>query len=372
MSKIVISGYYGFNNIGDEAVLYSILKSLRLPMPKVELTVLSHHPVQTNKFYQVASVNRWNFKDVYRALKECDVLISGGGSLLQDVTSPKSVIYYEGIVLLAKLLKKKVIYLDQGIGPLNTWLGRTLVPWVSNKVDKITVRDQESKTLLMDLGVKKEIEVTADAVFALAGTEMDRQAGLELLRRNGGEVQLESGAKVCTLDKKTIGISVRAWKNYEGYYKVVAKVADALIKEGYEVAFLPFHFPEDVGAVREVVKLMTEGSTMIREICTVEEMLSLMGNLHLVIGMRLHALIMASVMGTPCVGISYDPKVDNILKMLEMPNAGRVETLSYELLWEDVQLVLNQYEGLQQKLKLRVQELKKEAEKAIQPVLEWL
>lgn len=233
--KIVLSGYYGFNNLGDEAVLYSILRTLRTAKPDIKFTVLSNDPAKTKKAYNVDAVNRWSIKEVIRALYQCDLLISGGGSLLQDTTSPKSLLYYLGVVFLAKLLRKKVIYYAQGIGPINTYLGQKLMPLVSNMVDVIAVRDQDSKDLLQKLNVQKPpIYVKADAVLGLYRKEIERKSGQDLLTRNGIDLMNK---------KSMIGIAVREWQGFSGYLKVVARLADELIRKDYSVLLLPMHFP---------------------------------------------------------------------------------------------------------------------------------
>lgn len=351
--KIVLSGYYGFNNLGDEAVLYSILRTLRTAKPDLRFTVLSNDPVKTKKAYNVDAVNRWSMKEVFRALMQCDLLISGGGSLLQDTTSPKSLLYYLGVVFLAKLLRKKVIYYAQGVGPINSYLGQKLVPLVSNMVDIIAVRDQDSKNLLQQLQVKKPpIYVKADAVLGLYRKEIERKSGQNLLIRNGIDL---------TNKGSMIGIAVREWQGLSGYLKVVAQLADELIRKGFCVLLLPMHFPEDVTASRELARLMEEEPILIKEQCSVIEMLGLIGELDLMIGMRLHSLIMAAVMGVPSVGISYDPKVDSFLKLTEQPIAGRVETLDYDVLARDVFTTLSNLETVQANLAERVNELRVEA-----------
>ena len=123
-NKIVLSGYYGFDNIGDEAVLFSIITALRKEIKDVHITVLSNNPDKTKALYGVESVNRWDIKAVARSIKESDLLISGGGSLLQDVTSSKTIPYYLAIVKIAQFYKKKVVFYSQGIGPVNKGISR--------------------------------------------------------------------------------------------------------------------------------------------------------------------------------------------------------------------------------------------------------
>ena len=107
--KIVISGYYGFANAGDEAMLTAIVKSLRKTEASVDLTVVSGNPQSTATKHLVNSVHRFSPLEIYSAVANCDLLLSGGGSLLQDVTSKKSLLYYLAIIWLGKLLNKKVM-----------------------------------------------------------------------------------------------------------------------------------------------------------------------------------------------------------------------------------------------------------------------
>ena len=116
--KIVLSGYFGFDNLGDEAILYSIIQEVK-KMQNTEITVLSANPEKTSQKFGVAAVDRMSPKEVIRAIKNCDMFISGGGSLLQDVTSNRSLLYYLALLRLAKLFGKKVMIYSQGIGPVN-------------------------------------------------------------------------------------------------------------------------------------------------------------------------------------------------------------------------------------------------------------
>ncbi|NLK01375.1 MAG: polysaccharide pyruvyl transferase CsaB, partial [Clostridia bacterium] len=145
MPRVVLSGYYGFQNAGDEAILYSIIKALRKVSPDIEMLVLSNSPSETSLRHGVEAANRWCIKEIYSEIRKSDLFISGGGSLLQDVTGLKSLVYYLGIVFLAKLLGKPVMFYAQGIGPINSFIGRVLTKIAADRVDLITVRDENSR-----------------------------------------------------------------------------------------------------------------------------------------------------------------------------------------------------------------------------------
>ena len=153
MSKIVISGYYGFNNAGDEALLTAILASLRAIEPKADITVISGNPGNTIVKHQVKSLYRFAAVRLLQAIGEADLVISGGGSLLQDVTSKRSLIYYLSIIVAAKWKGRKVMLFAQGIGPIRNRFMRLLTRLVVNKADAITVRDRDSAEELARMGV---------------------------------------------------------------------------------------------------------------------------------------------------------------------------------------------------------------------------
>src|SRR5690625_4230984 len=154
MSKILISGYYGFDNAGDDSVLYGIISSLQKRDDALTFSVLSNRPEETERAFGVKAYNRWNITEVIRQLKKHDLLLMGGGSLLQDATSPRSVLYYLGIVLAAKWYRKPVVFYAQGIGPISKKISKWLIRRIVNKVDVITVRDDQSGQDLKELGVK--------------------------------------------------------------------------------------------------------------------------------------------------------------------------------------------------------------------------
>ena len=142
ITKIIISGYYGFNNTGDEAILKSMIGAFKEKIPQIKITVLSHNPLQTSQTYQVKAINRLNLIDIMRCLRDTNLFISGGGGLLQDSTGKGwSIFYYLGLILAAKIAKVPVMIYAQGIGPVNRQINKKLIKWILNKVDLITVRD---------------------------------------------------------------------------------------------------------------------------------------------------------------------------------------------------------------------------------------
>lgn len=313
--KVVISGYYGFGNAGDEAMLTAIIGALRRH-GDYEFVVLSGDPERSASEHGVRGVGRTDLPAIYRELRGAEALISGGGSLLQDVTSQFTVPYYLGLIYLAKALGRKVVVYGQGIGPLYSTGARWLTRTILNRCDLITVRDDASANELDRLGVKRPpIHVTADPVLSLA------RSGA----RDGQMILREAQAPA---DGPLIGLSPREWLGRADYKAVLAKAADHLAEQtGAKIVLIPMQHPEDWRVCRQIREQMRRPAAVLERHYGVEELLAVYSRLDLVIGMRLHALIFAALAGTPMVGLSYDPKVDAFLRTLGQEPVGTTEDL---------------------------------------------
>ncbi len=297
-NKIIISGYYGFGNMGDEAILSAMVSALKKTIPGVNIVVLSEDLPHTSSQYNVRAIVRRNPLVLARELLDAKLFISGGGGLIQDVTGISTIQYYLGLVLLAKLMGKKVMYYAQGIGPINTREGRRYTRFVSNMVDLITVRDEESKEELEKIGISKPpVIVTADPVLALESVSSDR---IEEILRNEG---IEEG-------KTRIALSIRPWKTTVEYLSVFAESADRLKAQlDAQIVLIPFQKSQDLEVCQKVKALMKEPALLLEGDYRPEEMQGLLGAMDLVIGMRLHSLIFAATQSVPMIGVVYDPKV---------------------------------------------------------------
>ena len=321
MYKILISGYYGFNNIGDESILRTVIDNLREKLPDVDIMVLSHDPAQTREKYGVKAAHRMELADILRSVKRCDLLLSGGGSLLQDATSGRSILYYLFILALAQLLGKKTFIYSQGIGPIRSRLNRRLTAFVLKRADGIVVRDGKSRDLLLEIGVpEKLVHVTADPVIRVK--KADPALGPEILAQEGCPRQA---------DKLTVGWAVKSRKNDPRFYEEIRKSIRWLREEyGAESVLIPFFHDEDL-RVCEAISEGLEGQVgCLRQKHLSEEMLSIIGSMDFLVGVRLHSLIYAAVMDVPMLGISYDPKVDSFLSSICRPTVSAVEDFTLE------------------------------------------
>lgn len=340
--RVLIVGYYGFDNSGDDAILKSICDDVANISPSVEIGVLSKNPEKTKKEYEVEAYNRFSLPTVIKAIRKCDVLVMGGGTLIQELSSTKSMYYYLGILQMAKVMGKKIMLYSNGIGPINKSSSKRLTKLVLNQVDLITLRESLSLKLLKELGVNKpELKVTADPVFNLS---------LEIK-----ETEIT--------DKPYVVVMVRPWKSEKAYVKPIAKVCDYIYETyGKQIVFVPMKYPMDLGISKEIMGEMTNEAILLERLVHEEEMFGMIKNSDLVIAMRLHALIYGAIQNTPMVGIEYDPKIAYYLEEMAMPLAGDIYHLDAHKMTEMVDQIFRQYDHYKTSLSKQVLLMQKKGE----------
>jgi polysaccharide pyruvyl transferase CsaB len=300
----LISGYYGFGNLGDEALLDVIVGRLKARYPTATVDVLSGDPAGTASRLGVTATPRADVSAVGRAIARADVVLSGGGGLLQNITSLRSLLYYAGIIRRATRAGKRTMIFAQSIGPLDV-LGRAVVRVCCGGVSAATVRDERSRALLASLVPNVVVERTADPVFALEppAEPLDLHAeGLD----GPGPLAI---------------VSVRRWQHKETTVANVAAVVDRLAEEhGVQVAFLPLGGAPDAEVSTAIIRRAKSTPVLLPQM-TLAQAAQVIGRASFVIGMRLHALIIAARLGVPFAAIPYDPKVTSLLSDLAYPLA---------------------------------------------------
>lgn len=318
MAEILVSGYYGFSNAGDEAILGGIITACRAIDPSVRFTVISSKVVRTRAVHGVEAVSRGDVRAILKAMSRADLLLSGGGSLLQDVTGMKSIPYYLGVTTLGKLRGLPVMFYAHGVGPVRRLISRTLIAILGGlAVDQATVRDEESAAELRQLGLsRKPITVTADPALALSIPS--REAGMTILSQLGIEPH-----------GPLIGVAIRPWKHADT--RMLAALAQALdevaAETGGTILFVPMQYPQDVAAAREVAALMRHTPMLFEGNVPYNDIQAVIAACDLVVGMRYHSLVFAAMAGVPTVGLSYDQKNDNFLRLLEQRAVGTPKDL---------------------------------------------
>lgn len=352
--KIIMSGYFGFSNSGDDAILKSIIESFKSLDPDLNIKVLSKDTDLTEREYGVAAVDRFKYFDVKNSLKAADMLISGGGSLLQDKTSSRSIWYYLLIMKLAKRYKKKVFVYSNGVGPINKRFNRNFTRRVLNKVDYITLRDKDSYDFIKSIGVNNQnIKVLSDPVFNLK------------------EASDESVRKKFDINKYTVLVSIRSWMDDEKLIAELSKFLSYLIDEGKNIVFMPMQTPRDTD-ISERIAANLKSTKIIDEKYPVEILMGLMKNADFIVAMRLHAMIYAIHQNLPFIGLSYDPKTETLLKDFDESINIDVDAINYDDLIKAYKYIKDNREAFISNLSAINEENKKKAIEASKLALELL
>jgi polysaccharide pyruvyl transferase CsaB len=357
---ILISGYYGFHNTGDDAMLMGIISHIRSLLPAARLAILSKAPIETALTYRVNTYNRLNLMKVLRIMKKSRLFVYGGGNIIQDSTSTRSLLFYLAITLMAKLMSVKVMFFGNGFGPLTKPFNRSVSGKVLNRADVITVREELSLRELAALSVTKpDIMLTADP--ALLVTQAAAPETVDALLESEG---IPAG-------KVYVGFSVRDYPvsgvESKGYLRAIAMAADAMAERyGIVPVFIPMEYPRDVFQISKVMALMRTKGYVVKSKYSVPQILGIIARMDMIVAMRLHALIFAANLGVPVIAVEYQPKIEGFIRYIGQASAGKMENLEFEALfllmediWRDraairVQL-LSTMEGLRKKARLNAE-----------------
>jgi polysaccharide pyruvyl transferase CsaB len=320
MGSIGILGSYGGLNLGDEAILAAMLASLRQARPHDELIVFSRDAGHTRQHHdadRVVATREACREDVAPEIEQLDLLLLGGGGLLYDTEARA----YLRDVRLAQEQHVPTFAFAVGAGPLSDLEDRKLVCETLQSMDGVTVRDEESKRVLEDVGVKRPIEVTADPALLLTPESFEEQ----LLRREGIDP-----AAAC------VGISVRepgraaSDLDEDSYHALLAHVADFIVERfDAEVVFISTE-RNDIRHAHAVMGQMVaaECGQVLKGRYGPRQLLGLMEYLDLVVGMRLHILIFAALAGVPFLPLPYAGKVWAFAEEVGMRAPASVERKS--------------------------------------------
>lgn len=332
---ILISGYYGFHNTGDDSLLSVIVENLRKCDPDVKITVMSKKPEQTKKIYGTQSINRFSPVAVCRAMRHGKILINGGGNLLQDSSSGRSLLYYTFIMWLAKRYGLRQMVYANGIGPLSDPRNQRLVKKRLTETDVITIREPESISQLAKLGLTNpDIILTADPAFCLEEPPAEWTARL---RKKFGMEE----------DRAYFAVALRAFRQNHGKNcRAVAGICDRISQQyGLTPVFFPMHTPLDLGVTQEVMSLCRYPCLLVSNV-TGREMMGLLRGMRFCMAMRLHTLIYASAVSVPAIGICYDAKIEAFLRYMGTPFVTEAENIREQELFALAGEVLENREKL--------------------------
>lgn len=318
--SIMICGAYGRGNAGDDAILEAIVQEMRALDPSRTICVMSRRPKETKLVYRTNAIYTFNIFSVVRRFRHAALYINGGGSLMQDVTSTRSIWYYCYTLYVAKRFGCKVMMYGCGIGPINRAGNRKMAARViDSSVDRITLRDDNSRALLAEMGVTRpDIRVSADPTIIL------NPAPKEIVN-----IALEQSG--IDPNGRYIGFGLRNWKGLEAALPEIATAANyAYEKHGLTPVFVPIEFPSDLIPAERVGALLKCPWCAVRTRQPIEVTIGILARMQVVVGIRLHSLMFSAGQGVPVVGMSYDIKVDGFLKYIGSRTCLQLQTVRAE------------------------------------------
>lgn len=305
MAKAVISGYYGFKNFGDETILSVLVNHLK--DKNIDITVFSKNPEYTSNEYNVNSVQSFDFKSVISEIKSSDFLISGGGSLLQDATSLKSLVYYLFIIAFGVLSDKKVIIFAQGIGPINNKFARLITKNLLKHCKLVTVRDEKSFQLLNDWGINAF--KVCDPVFSL------------------------------NLESKTVensaGVQLRDYKTMN--YNLLNKLAALICSKFSSVEIYSLQQSYDIKICTQFENILHKIKPDIKTEIVTDNIAHRISRLEYFFAMRFHAILCGIKCGVKTCAVNYDIKVEKLAQEAEIPMISMDAKENFEKIYNQMQ-----------------------------------
>ncbi len=310
----LLLGYYGANNLGDDMMLHCLIPWLR--EQGLAVTVVSEKPAATADRFATATVGnipmlgQWSWKKSWFGGEACrlfgkirrhDLLVVGGGDLIRDDKGWKTFSYTMEKIVCAHLLGKPVYLVNIGISEPVTSYGRILLRWSLRRTRQVIARDRRTFELAKALGCGC-VELLPDIVVRLPETFPSRKASAH--PRPYMVVSLRE-------DPDAFG----QYPFTEAHCRALARALDTVASSaGLDVVFIPFHGSgrhDDNLLHRQVAACMSEQSRIVFCDWTADlgVLMTWIGQARLVLGMRLHAIVLAVAMRRPCVAMPYDQKI---------------------------------------------------------------
>lgn len=319
--RVLVAGYYGYGNVGDEAILHSLLRDLGSALPRAEFQVLYGDAAPPARLTAAADdmepppnrvlyLPRLQIPAILKAMRVADVLLLGGGTLIQDVTSVRSLAYYLGLIWAARANGLRVAFYGGGLGPLTTRAGRRMAAMVLPKVDLLALRDRRSIETATALGVPaSRILLTADPAFSHASEAGDehsaRGASMAL-----GAAALDEAAVPIERRGSLLGLALRPPLSPADRDAVIAGVRSAVAASGLFPLLVPFHPGQDLPLLAEIGGRLGTPHAVLRSATDPAQLQAVVAACQVMLAMRLHGAIFAVAAGVPCLAMAYDPKVE--------------------------------------------------------------
>jgi polysaccharide pyruvyl transferase CsaB len=311
---ILLAGAFGFGNVGDDAIALATSTLLQETAPDTQVIALGGSPARLRQAtglsgYPLGWRSPMRAAQLVKLVRSSDAVLIGGGGLLQDML-PHFYRPYFLLALTAKTLGKPVMFYSVGAYPPRTRMFREMSQVVLNRADVVTVRDEFSAQGIAAAGVRRRVVVTADPAITLRAPAVG-----PLIREGMGPV---------------IAVSLRPWYHLPAlrsrgdpgrFMETLAHCLDSVVEATHgHIFFFPMHIgaaDDDLKMQWQVFSRMQHGEAVgwIARRCPLD-VLAAIGGCDLMIGMRLHANILAAAAGVPSIALAYDPKVSQFMRRL--------------------------------------------------------
>ncbi|MFA6553092.1 MAG: polysaccharide pyruvyl transferase family protein [Patescibacteria group bacterium] len=334
-SRVIILGSHGTGNIGDEAILMAMLKSINDFLPPAMIKVISRCPEAIKKYTTANTCTKktllFYFEAVWSVIK-ADMLIVGGGGIIQDQTSFFNLLYYVLHILLAKLFRVKTVLYSVGVGPISRKSSMLLIKMVIAKCDVITVRDAYSAKVLADCGVQpKKIKICPDPVFFLKPIISENREGIMRdisIGPNNNLVGLSLRPWMFALGtimpQKSSSLDDRWFDKYQALISEIIKTVDYFNARGVSVVMMPFEIEQDVPVLSHVYKKVKNRSSnfLIQKKYDPYSLLSLYSRMSFSMCMRFHSIVFSIISEKPFISINYMKKSSELLDNNDLGDLG--------------------------------------------------
>lgn len=356
---IVINGYYGAGNFGDDIILLSIIYSIRDCNIEDEICVVAINEDKVPKNCEnITVIKRSNIEALIKKIQDCDLLITGGGGIFQDYSGfdinrhilkrDRGIDFYTVPVETAYIMEKPIMVYAVGVGPIKDRQYERFFKWILNLPNIITVRDKTSLDLINQIESNCDVRLTADPA-------------VNFMQRHENYKTSNSEYKGC------IGVCLRDWFLMKGKdeYRFIEELSRSIdyIIEKYNlfVVLFPFCTSKKDKILIEKVYANVEHKEKIKLKLDInmDEALEIISNIEILIGMRLHSIITASSIGIPVIGINYDDKIKEYMESLNMGNFNiNLEDIDYKTINIKIDELIFNYYSIFNKINKNIKKLK--------------
>lgn len=307
--KIFLLGYYGFGNWGDELSLHSVINDFErisqdTPNSFVYSVLIQNQSFSSRSVSNLSLIFRKKIFTILNKIAKSDLVVVGGGSLLQDSTSFRSLLYYSFLLIWALIFRRPLLFYRCGLGPFYRVLSQKIVTFILKRIKLFIARDQESADLAKKLcSHSNSVKIGIDPVISVHENFLNTSYG-----------------------KPIVGFFVRECSfAHEGLFVDALKYLQAKISERVEI--IAFHLEYDYNIASRIAHQV---DCQWKFFQSIEEILSYFQQLTAVFTMRLHPAILSTMMDVPWFALNIDPKIESFANWWEKKNLVTWQNLSQE------------------------------------------